>query len=104
MGFLNFITGGAAKVRIEYPTIAFPTLPVAVKIYVEATDNFECKAVHLDVTGTEHLQFRPSGAQNDAVSSDSTFRQSFQIAGGFKLAKGETKEIQGTFTLPREAQ
>jgi len=104
MGFLNFITGGAAKVRIELPNIVFPSMPVAVKIHVSAEDNFECKAVFLDVQGSENLSFRPSGAQQDATSNANTFSQQFQVAPGFSLKKGETKELQGVFTLPREAQ
>jgi sporulation-control protein spo0M len=104
MGFLNFITGGAAKVNIELPAIAFPSQAVTVSIHVEAKDNFECKAVYIDVVGNEHLSFRPQGAQQDATSSTNTFQQSFQVGPGFKLEKGQTKELSGSFTLPRETQ
>lgn len=104
MGLMNFITGGAAKVQVTIPTIGFPSMPIAIKIAITAEDNFECTNVFLDVSATEHLQFRPTDAQQDVSSSTGTFRQSFQIAPGFKLAKGETKELTGVFTLPREAQ
>src|SRR5690349_17502833 len=104
MGLMNFITGGAAKVQITMPTIGFPSLPIAIKILVTAEDDFECKNVFLDVSGTEQLQFRPQGAQADVSSTSTTFRESFQVGPGFKLAKGESKEIAGVFLLPREAQ
>jgi hypothetical protein len=104
MGLMNFITGGAAKVQVTIPTIGFPSMPIAIKIVVTAEDNFECKNVFVDVGGTETLQFRPQGAQEDATSSVSTFRQEFQVAPGFKLAKGESKELTAVITLPREAQ
>jgi len=104
MGLMNFITGGAAKVQITLPTIAFPSLPIAIKINITAEDEFECKNVFLDIGGTETLQFRPQGAQQDVSSTTSTFRQEFQVGPGFKLAKGESKEVTGVITLPREAQ
>lgn len=104
MGLMNFITGGAAKVQIQLPTIGFQSMPIAIKINVTAEAEFECKNVFLDVQGSEHVQFRPQGAQQDVSSTSSTFSQQFQIAPGFKLAKGESKELTGVITLPREAQ
>lgn len=104
MGLMNFITGGAAKVQIQLPTIGFPSMPIAIKIQITAEDNFECKNVFLDVQGSEYFSFRPQGAQQDVSSSANTFSQQFNVGPGFKLAKGESKELTGVITLPREAQ
>jgi hypothetical protein len=104
MGLMSFVTGGAAKVQITLPTIAFPSMPIAIKVVVTAEENWECKGVFIDVGGTEHIQFRPQGAPQDVSSSTSTYNSKFEIAPGFKLAKGETKEVSGVITLPREAQ
>jgi hypothetical protein len=101
---MSFITGGAAKVQITLPTIGFPSMPIAVKVVITAEENFECKNVFLDVGATEHISFRPQGAQQDATSTTSTYNSKFEISPGFKLAKGETKEVTGVITLPREVQ
>jgi hypothetical protein len=104
MGLMSFVTGGAAKVQITLPTIAFPSMPIAIKVVITAEENWECKGVFIDVGATEHFSFRPQGAQQDVTSSVSTYNSKFEIAPGFKLAKGETKEVTGVITLPRESQ
>ncbi len=104
MGFLNFITGGAAKVEITLPAVAFPSLPIAVKIHVTATDAFTCTSVFLDVSGSEHVQVRPQGATADVTATTSTLTHSVAVAPGFTLAKGETKELVGVVTLPPGSQ
>jgi hypothetical protein len=101
---MNFITGGAAKVEISFPAIVFPTMPIAVKIQIQATDDFVCTGVYVDVDGAENLSFRPANATADVSSSASTFRQAFSVGPGFALKKGETRELTGVVTLPKEAQ
>ncbi|MCE9575256.1 MAG: hypothetical protein K8W52_19050 [Deltaproteobacteria bacterium] len=104
MGFLNFITGGGAKVQITLPTVAFPSLPIAVKIHVTAADAFACTNVFIDVSASEHVQIRPHGAPADVTETTSTFSTSVAVAPGFALAKGETKELVGIVTLPPGSQ
>ena len=100
----NYVTGGAAKLQLELPAIGYPSMPIAVKVRITAEADFKCEGLYLDVVGTEHLQFRPQGAQQDVTSSESTYRQSLQVTPPFELGKGETKEVSAVVTLPREAQ
>jgi len=104
MGLMNFITGGAAKVQISFPAIVFPTMPIAVKIQIQATDDFVCTGVYVDVAATENLSFRPANATADVSSSTGTYHQAFSVGPGFSLKKGETRELTGVVTLPKEVQ
>lgn len=104
MGILNFITGGSAKVELTLPNLAFPLLPIAVKIRVTAADQFACTNVFVDVVGTEYLQHRPVGATADVSAVTVTYSHQFPIAPGFGIAKGESKELSGIITLPKEVQ
>jgi hypothetical protein len=73
-------------------------------VTAEATADFECNGVFVDVSATESARFKPSGADNEVSHSESTYTATVQIAPGFKMAKGETKEWVGTITLPRDVQ
>ncbi len=100
----NFMTGGHAKVKIELPPIAFPSTPITVKVIAEATADFDCNGVFVDVSATESASFKPAGADNTVNHSASTYSTTVQIGPAFKMAKGETKEWTGVITLPRDVQ
>ena len=100
----NYVTGGAAKVTLELPTIGFVSMPIPVKVRITAEADFTCTGTFLDVQGVEHLQFRPREAPQDVTSVETTYRQSLKVNDGFTLKKGESKEVAAVVTLPREAQ
>jgi hypothetical protein len=95
----QFIAGTHAKVTVQVPAIAFPSMPVAVKVTAHASASFESKGVYLLVSGTENVKIDVSDGP-DIHKSESTFNQKFEIAGPFAMKEGETKEWTATITLP----
>ena len=68
MGILNFITGGSAKVQVTLPTVAFPSLPIAVKIHVTAADQFASPNQGKHAKHTWTFQARLEARGNDPDS------------------------------------
>jgi hypothetical protein len=107
-GAMNFVTGGAAKVTIEWqPPTAMPGEPVMVRVTATSTGPaLSSGGVFVDVAAVEEVKI-PQNAigQHPALShSHQTFSQAFQIAGPFQLAPNETKQFEGQFVLPHQLQ
>lgn len=105
----NFVTGGAAKVVIEYhPVVAFPGEPVQVRITVTSTGPaIQATGVVVDVQANEMLNIGANvlGNNNPHIShTKQTYHQAFPIAGPFQLGPNETKLFEGQFVLPANAQ
>jgi hypothetical protein len=117
-GAMQAVTGGGAKVTIEYSQgLLQPGMPLHVRVTATSTGReLKSGGCFLDVAGVETVQLKdvmPSnyhGAQPaqhvpvDVGTTADTFRQSFQIAGGFVLAPNETKVFEGQFVLPPGSQ
>lgn len=115
MGFLdkikaaaNAVTGGAAKVTIEYqPQVVFAGDTVQVKIRATSTGGeLKSKGAFVDLRGLEgvDVDHNIAGTNIDVRLSKTTFEQSFQIAPAFVLPPNETKEFAGTFQIPPTVQ
>jgi len=104
-GAVNAVTGGGAKVTIEYnPPVAFPGEPIFVRITATSSGG-EVKSggIFVDVQGTEHVALNKGAAANvhePIRVSNSTFSNAFPIAPGFVLAPNETKMFEGSFPFP----
>jgi sporulation-control protein spo0M len=116
MGFLDkmrgavaAVTGGAAKVSLEYnPATAFPGELVNVKITAISTGGeVKSKGVFVDLLGTEEINIQPNSSndlEERVHDSNETVEQAFQIAPAFVLAANETKIFEGSFQIPGHCQ
>jgi hypothetical protein len=105
----NFVTGGAAKVVIEYnPQFAFPGEPVGVRVTVTSTGPaIQGSGIFVDVQANEMLNIAANvlGNNNPHIShTKQTYHHAFPIAGAFQLGPNETKMFEGQFVLPPNAQ
>jgi hypothetical protein len=102
------VTGGAAKVTIEYqPQVAMAGEKITVKISCASTGaEVKSKGVFVDVRGLESVNVGQNEASTDHLVhvSKSTFEQEFQIAPALTLGAGETKLFEGAITLPPTLQ
>ena len=95
----QFLAGTHAKVSVELPAIAFPSMPIAVKITAHAAANFESAGVYVIVSATEQVKIDVKDGP-DIHRSESTFHQKFPVAGPFSMKQGESQEWTATITLP----
>jgi len=114
-GAIKAVTGGAAKVTIEYPQVLVqPNVPLRVRVTATSTGG-EVKSggCFIDVAGSEVIQIddaTPTGhglqpGQHVHIhETNETFKQAFQIAPAFVLAPNETKVFEGAFQLPPGVQ
>lgn len=108
-GAMNAITGGAAKVSVEWhPQVAMPGEPVQVRVTATSTGGaLSSGGVFIDVVAAEQLKINQNalGNNNPPINHRSqTFSQQYQIAPTFQLAPNETKQWEGQFVLPPQAQ
>lgn len=106
---VNFVSGGAAKVSIEWgPQVAFPGEPIQVRVTVASTGPaIHSGGVFVDVAAHEQLNVPPNTlpGQAQAISHQKqTFSHTFQIAPAFALGPGEMRQYDGVITLPAQAQ
>lgn len=108
-GAMNFVSGGAAKVSVEWsPPIAYPGEPVQVRITVASTGPaIKSGGVFVDVAAHEQLNIPPNTLpqQGQAIAHQAqTFSHTFQIAPAFQLGPNEMRQFEGQLTLPPQAQ
>src|SRR5262249_31370019 len=90
-GAVNAVTGGAAKVTMEFkPATAFPGDTVGVKITATSTgQEVKSKGIFVDLQGLEGINIKanatPGAANADTNISKTTFSQEFKIAPDFVL-------------------
>lgn len=99
-----YMTGSHAKVTIEHPTIGFPSMPIAVKVHVTATMDFEYGGVFIDVVAGEHVEVKNPNGQGEIKEEHSTFNQEIRIANAGSMKNGETQTFTGMVTLPPTVQ
>lgn len=109
------ISGGAAKVSIEYPSQPLkPGDSLHVKVTVIATDReFKSKGVYVDLMGKESGSVHGSSRCNKCGQYDNsvkinvdkkTFNQSIPLGGALNLKANETKVFEGDVQIPPNAQ
>lgn len=108
-GAVNAVTGGAAKVTIEFqPALAYPGDTVKVKITTTSTgQEVKSKGIFVDLRGVEELALKKGDAntlEGDLTLSKTTFEQEFKIAPELVLAANETKTFEGSFQIPAGVQ
>lgn len=107
-GAVNAVTGGAAKVTLEYQPMGFPGESFAVRVIATSTgQEVKSKGVFIDLMGTEDVKIKSgptNGLSQDVSVSKKTFDQAFQIAPAFVLAPNETKQFDGVVQIPHNLQ
>jgi sporulation-control protein spo0M len=101
-GAVNAVTGGAAKVSIQVDgSVIFPGEPV--KVFISATSTgaeIKSAGIYVDVKAAEEVSFKDDQTKAQVTRSHTSIEQTFQIAPAFVLAAGESKQFEGSFTLP----
>jgi hypothetical protein len=108
-GAVNFVTGGAAKVSIEWsPASAQPGDPIQVRVTVTSTGPaIKSGGVFVDVAAHETLNIPKNGLHGDNEEihhAQQTFSQSYPIAPAFQLGPNESRQYQGQIALPPHVQ
>jgi SpoOM protein len=108
-GAVNAVTGGGAKVTLEYdPPNVLPGDTIRVKISVTSTGGeIKSKGVFVDLVGSEHAKLPKGTVPNhnaDIHASQQSFSQEFQIAPELVLGKNETKLFEGSIKVPTSIQ
>ena len=108
-GAVKAVTGGSAKVEIEFPQQALmPGEPLPVTITITSTvGDMKSKGVFVDIRSEEEVHVDKKASQqleNSLRVSRETFKQSFEIAPEFVLSAGETRSFEGEVTLPPNVQ
>ena len=108
MGFFDkakaFMTGSHAKVQIEHPALVYPSMPIAVKVIVNATMDFDYNGIFVDVWAGEHVKVQNPQGGADLTHEEQTYNQELKIANAGKMTKDQTQEFTGTITLPPTLQ
>jgi len=109
MGFLDkmkdmgsAMTGGAARVSIEYPHQPMrPGDSIQVTVTAVSTGK-EVKSggVYVDIHATEHGQVKCKICQKMTSVSNETVKQAISIAPAFVLQPNESKSFQATIQIP----
>lgn len=109
------MTGGAAKVSIEYPLQAvFPGEPMQVRVTVVSNAGGEVKSqgVFVDLVAEEHITGSESARcpkcgnnfNTPVREAKKTFEQSFPIASALVLAPGQSQTFEAQLQVPGGAQ
>ena len=108
-GAVKAVTGGSAKVEMDYPTEAWqPGQSMQIRITITSTvGDMKTKGVFVDVRAEEVVNIDKKASQQLEESlrlSRDTFTHTFQIAPEFVLGGGETQTFEGEIALPENVQ
>jgi len=113
-GATQAMTGGAAKVSIEYPLqTVFPNEPMPIRVTVVSSGGpLKSKGVVVDlvaeekVSGNDNARCPRCGNAFKAPFNEArkTFEQSFPIGSAFELQPGETRVFEASLPVPSGAQ
>jgi hypothetical protein len=108
-GAVHAVTGGAAKVSIDYdPKVAFPGDTITVRISATSTGaEVKTKGVFVDLVGVEEVRLRRgdhSSLESDVSASRTTFSQEIQVAPPFVLPANETQQFEASVQVPGNLQ
>ena len=109
-GAMSAVTGGGAKVSIEYAaSTVFPGDPVPVKVTVVSTrGEIKSNGVYVDLVAAEEGAANTTvvcknchqKSEETAKFEKQTANQSFPLAGAFVLQPNETRVFEGTIQVP----
>lgn len=111
----NAVTGGAAKVSIEYTPGTYKpgdSIPVKVTVASSTQDEVKSKGIFVDVQAVETGSVSGCGTCpncqnniNHRVEVDhTTFQQQIPLYGAFTLKPNEVKVVEGKVNIPPTAQ
>ncbi len=105
----NFVTGGAAKVSIEWnPPAVMPGEPIHVRVTAQSTGPaISSGGVFVDVSAHEQLSIRENALGNGNAQinhTQQTFSQSYPIAPAFQLGPNQSMVWEGQILLPPHSQ
>ena len=111
----NAVTGGAAKVSIEYAPGTYKpgdSIPVKVTVASSTKDEVKSKGIFVDLQAVETGSVTGNGTcpncqnnTNHRVELDhATFEQQIPLCGAFILKPNEVKVVEGKITIPSTAQ
>jgi len=109
MGFLDkmksvgsAMTGGAAKVSLEYPMRALKIgEPIQVKVTVVSTGKeVKSSGVFVDVEAAEVGHVQCGNCKKDVAINIQTIKQAIPIASAFVLQPNEMKAFEATVQIP----
>lgn len=108
-GVANAVTGGAARVSIEFePRVAFPGEDLSVRVTATSTGSqVNSRGVFVDLRAVERVDLprgAAAGLDHSIQTSHTSFEQEISIAPAFTLAPNETKVFEGVVRLPANAQ
>jgi hypothetical protein len=107
---MSAVTGGAARISIELPVVAYTGDEVQVRVTCTSTGGeVKSQGVFVDLWGTEKVSIKggtqtKEGEKQDLNVTNNTFNQAFQIAGPFVLGANETRDFTGSFRVPSSLQ
>jgi len=103
-GAVKAVTGGAAKVTIEYPQqMVFPGDSVTVRITATSTGSeVKSKGIYVDLRSSEDVRLRKgdSNVDEEVNASKTILNQEIQIAPAFVLPPNESKLFEGQVQIP----
>ncbi len=107
-GAVQVVTGGAAKVTIEYePKAVVPGDRVQVRITAASTGGeVKCSGAYVDLVADEEVHVpRPIGDQErgDVSATTRSFSCQIQLAQEFTLAPNATRRFEGVVEIPANA-
>ena len=108
-GAVKAVTGGAANVTLQYePQRAIPGQQLLVRVEVTSTGGeVKSKGLFIDLKATETVNVKRSDSQEltrDLRLTRTICSEEIQIAPGFTLGGGETKQFEVPVTVPQNAQ
>ncbi len=108
-GAVNAVTGGAAKVTIEFSPAAVDVGgSIMVKISATSTgQDVKSGGIFVDLWGEERIKLKSGAAPNisgDATVSKTTIEKAIQIAPALTIAANETKLFEGQVQIPADFQ
>lgn len=106
-GAVKAVTGGAAKVTLEYdPQTVAAGSGIKVKVSALSTGaEVKSKGLYIDLRGVEDVRLKRgavTGVDQSVHVSETTFEQAFQIAPEFVIAANETKLFEGVVEVPTD--
>ena len=105
----NFVTGGAAKVQVEYsPSTAVSGQAIQVKVTATSTGGeVKSKGIYIDLRSIERvsvLKRESVHLDQDLNFSQETFSTELKISDDFVLGADETRVFEGSINMPNNVQ
>ncbi len=104
----NLVTGGAARVTIEYSQEMYRGDDIPVRVTTTSTGSaIKSDGVFVDLRAVETVNVprgATAGMEHSVQSTHTSFEQEVRIAPAFTLGANETRVFEGVVRLPANAQ